>query len=542
MRVRLLDASPRPLDTVAAAARTCYSPDLVTAEQVAADGVGDPEVRHRAIERRNRLARSVLEAGHLTTWQHTHLHFAIEGISRLALWCFLHAHPFYNSEQVSQRYVPVDRAAVRVPRELDERTRRRFFEAVDAAHTAYHELTAVLEAPAEARILRARPSWGRPVHRKRLERARLRAAREVARMVLPLATTANLHHTVSLLTVLRYLGSRPHPDAREEIAELQAALRWEVVRVFPELEPFLPGPADPGGGFDTGPFSNETRREFDTTLGGRTTVLLPGTAGLEAELARAVRTVLSRSREALSDAEAVRLVLDPSRNRLLASTLGLTTMDPVLRTLQQVHVRFATRLSHAADSQNQRHRMVPGARPILAGAADGDPDYAVPSLVAGEPRALEIYRAAMERAWEAAGWLRWEGPDPATALTLLPNALNVRIIESSDLAAFHHKMRMRLCWNAQEEIRRIAWEQAMQVAEAAPEIGRFLLPPCSIRKLAGVTPYCPEGDRFCGTPVWKLALEDQGPDLARISHQLSSRGRGDACQCGFSTKTPPRRA
>ncbi len=32
------------------------------------------------------------------------------------------------------------------------------------------------------------------------------------------------------------------------------------------------------------------------------------------------------------------------------------------------------------------------------------------------------------------------------------------------------------------------------------------------------------------------------PERARISHQLSSRGRGGACQCGFSTTTPPRRA
>jgi hypothetical protein len=23
---------------------------------------------------------------------------------------------------------------------------------------------------------------------------------------------------------------------------------------------------------------------------------------------------------------------------------------------------------------------------------------------------------------------------------------------------------------------------------------------------AGTTPYCPEGDRYCGVPVWKLAL------------------------------------
>ena len=28
------------------------------------------------------------------------------------------------------------------------------------------------------------------------------------------------------------------------------------------------------------------------------------------------------------------------------------------------------------------------------------------------------------------------------------------------------------------------------------------------RKMAGASPYCPEGNRYCGVPVWKLAVED----------------------------------
>ena len=31
--------------------------------------------------------------------------FILDNVSRLAIWSFFHAHPFYNSEQVSQRYV-----------------------------------------------------------------------------------------------------------------------------------------------------------------------------------------------------------------------------------------------------------------------------------------------------------------------------------------------------------------------------------------------------------------------------------------------------
>ena len=84
-------------------------------------------------------------------------------------------------------------------------------------------------------------------------------------------------------------------------------------------------------------------------------------------------------------------------------------------------------------------------------------------------------------------------------------------METGELIHFHHKMRMRLCWNAQDEIRKAAWEQAMQVAAADPLIGSYLLPPCGIRFAAGKTPYCPEGNRFCGTPVWRLSLQEQRP-------------------------------
>ena len=63
---------------------------------------------------------------------------------------------------------------------------------------------------------------------------------------------------------------------------------------------------------------------------------------------------------------------------------------------------------------------------------------------------------------------------------------------------------MRLCYNAQEEIWQASLDEAMQITEREPAIGRWLLPPCAVRHAAGRTPYCPEGDRFCGIPVWRL--------------------------------------
>jgi hypothetical protein len=41
--------------------------------------------------------------------------FTLENVSRQFIWSFLHSHPFYNSEQVSQRYVTVGPDSVTVP-------------------------------------------------------------------------------------------------------------------------------------------------------------------------------------------------------------------------------------------------------------------------------------------------------------------------------------------------------------------------------------------------------------------------------------------
>jgi hypothetical protein len=51
-------------------------------------------------------------------------------------------------------------------------------------------------------------------------------------------------------------------------------------------------------------------------------------------------------------------------------------------------------------------------------------------------------------------------------------------------------------------------DEALQVREVHPRLGRHLLPPCGVRKEAGIAPWCPEGPRFCGEPVWDYDLRD----------------------------------
>ena len=152
--------------------------------------------------------------------------------------------------------------------------------------------------------------------------------------------------------------------------------------------------------------------------------------------------------------------------------------------------------------------MTPASRPILAAHATGEPDYVVPTLVAQDSRVARRYAEMMSRIWDRIGRLRAEGVSEEFALYLLPNAVNVRFTESTDFLNLRHKHVMRLCYLAQEEIWQASVDEAQQVRDVHPRLGRHLLPPCGVRKDAGIKPYCPEGARYCGEPVWNIALGD----------------------------------
>jgi flavin-dependent thymidylate synthase len=493
--VKLTRTFRQPFANVVETARTCYSPKGIVEEQ-------EMGPRWEA------LAQDLYRAGHHTTFQHATFQFAITGVSRQLIWSFLHAHPFYNSEQVSQRYVTVRPDNCLIPA-LDEPARSVFVACVERQMADYQTLTeALLPVTEEAYFDLFR---SRAKARDKYATAIRKRAQEVARYCLPVATTAYLYHTISGLTLLRYQRASLQPDAPSEQRLLVAAMVAAVLAVDPgyravleEARPWR-APAVSGSEIDRDR-ARAFCTEFDARLGARTSRLVACPSENVTATAGAVREVLGLCAGELDDESAIGLVLDPAQNDLLGENLNLTTHDKLSRCLAHAHFTFAKRLSHTADSQDQRHRMTPGSRPILARHYTGEPDYAVPGLIQGDPGVEQAYRDSMARSWEAMEYLLDLGVSTEFALYLLPNAANVRFTESADLLNLHHKHRMRLCYNAQEEIWRASLDEAEQIRAAQPELGRHLLPPCTQRLQAKVRPICPEGERYCGVPVWKLDL------------------------------------
>src|SRR5438093_4040360 len=269
-RARLVHAFERPFENVVATARTCYSSrGIITEDQASARP-----------ERRDALARDLYQAGHHTTLQHAHFQFALSNVSRQFLWSFLHSHPFYNSEQVSQRYVTVKPGNYAVP-PLSGQALAIYEDTVARQQQGYEDLCRLLLGPASSAYYARYPA--RRHYTMKYDKEVQKKAQEVARYVLPVATFAYLYHTISGLTLLRYHRICREPDTpleqrlvvgrmMEELLAREPAYGTIVEEPIPEDETVEYRAATLAGRRDDD-VRKAFLREFDRELGDRVSVL-----------------------------------------------------------------------------------------------------------------------------------------------------------------------------------------------------------------------------------------------------------------------------
>src|SRR3984893_18391140 len=214
-------------------------------------------------------------------------------------------------------------------------------------------------------------------------------------------------------------------------------------------------------------------REFDAQLAGHTSRLVDYSAGAPRVMAAAYRAVVGLTETQCSDAEALDRMLNPATDPYRLETMNVGVHAPLLRPLHHDNFTFAKKSSPTADSQDQRHRMVPGSRPLLVLTDTREPDFIPPKLLAQNPQAREVYERAMADAWAAKNELLDRGVPREIALYLLPNAKAIRLVESGSLLHLLHKWTMRTCFNAQEEIYQASMEEIEQVRAALPALGRY---------------------------------------------------------------------
>jgi len=485
-----------PFDGAIAAARTCYSPRVIAASEV-------------TDSQRDLIGGLTFDAGHHTVYQHAHFEFGLENVSRQFVWAFLHSYPFYNSEQSSQRYVKLREPRAFVP-PLSGEAVGVYESAVERAWDRYAELSALLKDDAHA-ILKelryVRPTTN-PERLKQIDKDAEKRAIETARYVIPIGAFTSMVHTVSGIVLHRLYrmmntGDTPH-EARLVISEM--------VRLVREWDPHFFNKVGPGpiASDDVPEMSLPKPRmggdkyaaEFDARLNGRWSRLRDASPDAEEIVAESVRSVFGLTRDEMPDDEALDRVMNPARNRYRLDILNVSHHSPLMRALHHATYVFEKRLSHTADSQDQRHRMVPASRPLMTFSDTRQPDYITPRLIASNARAQAVYDESMRQAWTAKNRLLELGVPLEFALYVLPNAKTLRFVESGSLLSLLHKWTLRTCFNAQEEIYLASMDEIAAVRALHPRIGRHLGPPCVIRN-GLISPRCTEGSHFCGVPVWK---------------------------------------
>src|SRR5512143_1048297 len=374
--VTLRQTTARPYDDAIAAARTCYSPRVIGADEVTAS-------------QRETIGPLTFDGGHHTVWQHAHFEFGLENVSRQLVWTFLHSHPFYNSEQSSQRFVKLDEARAHVPVGLSPETRTVYEAAVESAWESYRRLTALLRQDT-LRILsgvRHLTPGASDRRRRKVEREAEKKAIETARYVIPVAAFTSMVHTVSgivLHRLHRMVRTGDAPTETRAVVEAMVGLVRERDPAFFEL--IGQGPLDEAEvvearlpRFEADGDAQAAR--LDAQLGGRVSLLVDHMTRAEEATAEAVRAVLGASPAALGDDEAIEWLLNPGVNRYRLETLQLSVLSPLARAMHHAAYTFLKKLSHTADSQDQRHRMVPASRPLMTVTDTVRPDYVLPPLV-----------------------------------------------------------------------------------------------------------------------------------------------------------------
>lgn len=446
MKIEFL-ACEKPSNIAVSAARTCYS----------AGGLVFPS-QSEGWSRKESLLDSIFKAGHHTTLQHTHITMLISGMSRHLIWRLLHSHPYYNSEQVSQRYAKMKIENFVYPSGEERVVWESYYR---GCFDRYEKLTLKL-LPVMQRLL--------PKFRKK---DAAKKAQEFARYLLPQGVGTYLYHTVNIITILRYIAAaKAMPEARAEAGFFANLLGENLIRLDLDLAPLVD-------------FARKEKVDFpDLDL------------------------MALKKRLKIGNSEKVR-VYDVTNG--LDFTVGLNHAN-VLRLSSMLHdgavlggFSSFIKLSLSADAQNQRHRRSLCVRPALENFYERD--FYIPPVIAQDEELAAFYCESIGQSYEFFEKQR-EQIGFGEAVYALPNAHNIEIIERNDFSSFIHKAQMRLCYNAQQEIFDIVYEQVRQLRSMGFTEASSFLPPCALRFGLGLLPICPEGERFCGIKVWKSSFEE----------------------------------
>lgn len=461
--------------------------ELIGAESIAASTAiqcyapGVAKMIERIDDKALGIAESTLEGGHHTTRLHTNYTWQIVGATRSVTHDVFHTTPFYNSEQQSQRYVEAKDGNYLMPKDLSPEQSTHFYKSADFANKSYFHMLDKLKPEVEDRVKKMNPEGGWKVKTtaERLNSKSQKLTQEIARYVLPIGQFTNYFHTLGELQLLRLFRASKFPNFTDEARFIIAKMITEVANhdqsILKELESPLTN--------NLNSYSNLDKEKFDSFLGGKFSKLVSSSIDdmREIDIKKSLKT--------------------------LADVYDTGMFDPEVSTMRSSWLTFVTKISHAGDSQRQRHRRTGASAVDIESIYTGELDYITPLVIRKNPELSMAYSIIIKKMFENVDTAIKMNIPKEYALLLLPNAITVRVKEAGDLFDWVHRWKQRLCYLAQEEIFFASLDQVRDVEKIMPEIKQMLLAPCGIRMAVGVSPRCPEGSRWCGQPVYNWQLD-----------------------------------
>jgi len=458
MKVTLIDYPQKgSVNITAASARTCYSTKALK-----------PEAMEKWSGRHD-MIKGLFSSGHHTTIQHPTYVFLLEDVSRFVIWRYLHAHTYYNSDQVSQRYAKISFDSAYLPKNYDPIKLKKIEDMYSVLEGNYVRIVELLEEDFKGSDNR--------VERKIANKK----AMENARYILPQNTSANLYHTINLSVLLRYISLSENSlssfEGGQEFHDLVKAMEASVLEENPDLKDLFDQARTPN--------KSETLKFYDA----------------EEVIGKKINIdeYIILNKETLKD---ITVYGDEDLYQDQSNIYSIFQTPDSTETIS-----FAYKLSLSADAQNQRHRGFTSIKPSIKDEIRKSfdrgsfaVDHYCPSPITANEEAKSLFDQSLGLIKNTLSEI---GIDDPYAPYLVPNSYLIPIKETGSITNVIHKFKLRTCLNAQEEIR-FATDKMISLLKSYGFTSNMLVPPCVLRNRAGVRPICPEGPRFCGIKEWKL--------------------------------------
>ncbi|MGG5463100.1 FAD-dependent thymidylate synthase [Clostridium sp. B9] len=211
LKVKLLQHTPEPEKTIAAAAKLCYSPVGV-----------DDILENLTDENTDKFLNMLMSYGHMSPIEHVSFTFAVEGVSR-SLTHQLVRHRIASYSQQSQRYVKLDQFEYIIPPAIanDEVAKKLFIDQMVGAQKAYDEIVDRLKAKYIEEGMGERPAEKKAI--------------EDARYVFPNACETKVVFTMNARSLMNFFHHRCCDRAQWEIRNMAEQMVGEVKKVAPIL-------------------------------------------------------------------------------------------------------------------------------------------------------------------------------------------------------------------------------------------------------------------------------------------------------------------